>query len=180
MATENPGRGTPRPARPGEIAHPETLYEQRDLSPRAILGFLIALAIAGILMHLALWSMYKYVTGMNLVAPSGNPISTSNRELQPMGDPAVTFPAPRLQPDPVADEDKFRAYEEEVLNTYGWVNRQKGIVHIPIEQAIDVVAQQGLPTRPAATETSSTDVTNLGTGEPTGQSETPKPTQAAR
>ena len=159
------------------VSHPETMYEKRDLSPRAIFGFLVALAIAGILMHLALWSMYKYVTGINLTipapAPAANPISTSNRELEPMGDPAVTFPAPRLQPDEVADENKFRAYEDEILNTYGWVNRQTGVVHIPIEQAIDMVAQHGLPTRPGGAELSPMSRTDLGVGDVAIQPKTP-------
>jgi hypothetical protein len=172
MGTENHGGESQRHGRPEAVAHPETMYEQRDLSPRAIFGFLLALAIAGLLMHLALWSMYKYVTGANLFTPAGNPIMTSNRELRPMGDPAVTFPAPRLQPDPVADLNKFRAYEDEVLNTYGWVNQQTGAVHIPIEKAIDIVAQQGLPTRTEAPETETT--SNLGTGEQGTQPETPR------
>jgi hypothetical protein len=147
MSTEEPGKDAPHPE---QIANPETMYERRDLSPRAILGFLIALAIAGVLMHLALWSMYKYVVGpSNISQAPKNPLVTSNRELRPMGDPTVTFPAPRLQPNEPADMNKFRGYEEELLNSYGWVNQQAGIVHIPIEKAMDIVAQSGLPTRPA-------------------------------
>jgi hypothetical protein len=187
MGTENHGRVPPQPAQnprgsgtpgPEAVSHPETMYERRDLSPRAIFGFLVALGIGALLMHVALWSMYKYVTGANLFRPAGNPIMTSNRELRPMGDPAVTFPAPRLQPDPVADENKFRAYEDEVLNTYGWVNRQTGVVHIPIEQAIDIVAERGLPTRAAPAETSS--ASDVGTGEQANQREAPKATEATR
>jgi hypothetical protein len=184
MATENPKDGGTDRTRPEEVVNPETLYEQRDLSPRAIFGFLVALALAGILMHLALWSMYKYVTGMNLTipapSPAANPIMTSNRELRPMGDPAVTFPAPRLQPDPVADMNKFRAYEDEVLNTYGWVNHQTGTVHIPIEQAIDAVAQQGLPTRPELPQTSAMSRNDLGVGDEAIQPKIPKPPLSGR
>ncbi len=148
MSTEEPGRDAPHPER---IANPETMYERRDLSPRAILGFLIALAIAGLLMHLALWSMYKYVVGpSNIENGPKNPMVTSNRELRPMGgDPAVTFPAPRLQPNEVADFSKFRGYEEQILNSYGWVDQSAGVVHIPIDKAMDIIAQTGLPTRPA-------------------------------
>ncbi len=60
----------------------------------------------------------------------------------------LRFPTPRLQPDPVADLNKFRAGEEEQLNTYGWVSQKDGVAHIPIERAIDTISSQGLPVQP--------------------------------
>jgi hypothetical protein len=42
---------------------------------------------------------------------------------------------------------KFRAQEEEILNSYGWVDQQAGVAHIPIEQAIEILAARGLPVR---------------------------------
>jgi hypothetical protein len=37
-----------------------------------------------------------------------------------------------------------------VLNSYGWVDQPKGIVRIPVAQAIDILAKRGLPrTAPA-------------------------------
>ncbi len=135
-----------------EIRNPEVSYDSTDLSARAVVMFLIFLALAGILMQVMLWGVYKYLAKENLQAqPASNPIGTSRKELRAIGgDPALKFPPPRLQPDPVADFNKFRAREEELLNSYGWVDRASGKVHIPIEQAIGVVAQTGLPTRPNA------------------------------
>ena len=43
---------------------------------------------------------------------------------------------------------QLRATEEATLTTYGWVNRKNGIVHIPIDRAIELLAQRGLPARP--------------------------------
>lgn len=54
-------------------------------------------------------------------------------------------PAPMLQLNPPADLAKFRAREDDQLDSYGWVDRAKGIVHIPIEQAMKDVAARGLP-----------------------------------
>jgi hypothetical protein len=59
-------------------------------------------------------------------------------------------PAPRLQPDPRADLLAQRALEDALLETYGWVDKSRGIVRVPIERAIDVLAERGLPARPAA------------------------------
>jgi len=39
--------------------------------------------------------------------------------------------------------------EEQTLNSYGWVDQNAGVVHIPIAEAMKLVAQRGLPTRPA-------------------------------
>ncbi len=43
---------------------------------------------------------------------------------------------------------QLRATEDAALNTYGWVDRQAGKVHIPIERAMQLLLQRGLPIRP--------------------------------
>ncbi len=43
---------------------------------------------------------------------------------------------------------QLRATEDAALTTYGWVDRKNGIVHIPIDRAMDLILQRGLPTRP--------------------------------
>ena len=57
------------------------------------------------------------------------------------------FPGPRLQVKPEADLAAFRAREDEELNHYGWIDRKAGVVRIPIERAMDLIAQRGLPFR---------------------------------
>ena len=58
-------------------------------------------------------------------------------------------PDPRLQPDPRAQLQALRAYEKERLSTYGWVDKGAGVAHMPIERAMQLVAERGLPVRPA-------------------------------
>jgi hypothetical protein len=57
-------------------------------------------------------------------------------------------PEPRLQTNPREDLQKFREQEDTVLTSYGWVDRNAGIVRIPIEEAMKLTVQRGLPTRP--------------------------------
>ena len=68
------------------------------------------------------------------------------------GKPAVSAiqlpPEPRLEKTPTLDLKAFRAEEDRVLNSYGWIDRQKGVVRVPIDRAIDLLAQHGLPSRP--------------------------------
>ena len=68
------------------------------------------------------------------------------------------FPAPRLQVAPEADLAALRAREDTVLQHYGWIDKQAGVVRLPIERAMDLIAQRGLPYRgqtgaPAPTRT---------------------------
>lgn len=57
-------------------------------------------------------------------------------------------PAPNLQSSPYRDWKIARAQWEAELNKYEWVDRQKGIVTIPIDRAIDLLAQRGIPPSP--------------------------------
>ncbi len=133
-----------------EVRHPETAYDRTDLSARGIIGFLIALALTIFFIHIVVWSFLRYFSRETLApVPRSAAIVTPANQTGPIGDPAKRFPAPQLQPDPVADLNKFRGAVEEQLNTYGWVDQQGGVVRIPIERAIDITAKQGLPTRQA-------------------------------
>jgi hypothetical protein len=63
-------------------------------------------------------------------------------------------PEPRLQgisrPEPPRVElRQLRNDEEVILNNYGWIDPNKGTVRIPIDQAIDIVAKKGLPSKPS-------------------------------
>jgi hypothetical protein len=57
-----------------------------------------------------------------------------------------TTAIPEATPDDTLRQ--LRATEETALTTYGWVDRDNGIVHIPIDRAMDLILQRGLPTRP--------------------------------
>ncbi len=59
-------------------------------------------------------------------------------------------PAPRLQITPERDLQAFHAAEDSVLHSYGWVAREAGIVRIPIDSAMALLFERGLPARPAA------------------------------
>lgn len=56
-------------------------------------------------------------------------------------------PAPHLQVTPPAEMRALAAAEEARLGSYGWVDRATGRVRIPIERAIELTAERGLPAR---------------------------------
>ncbi|MGH8165053.1 MAG: hypothetical protein ACREP1_12045 [Rhodanobacteraceae bacterium] len=54
-------------------------------------------------------------------------------------------PAPRLQTRPSDDLAAMRAAEDRALGGYRWLDKEQGLVQIPIERAIDLLAEEGLP-----------------------------------
>lgn len=61
--------------------------------------------------------------------------------------PAATLlpPEPRLEIYPAQNFPALHATQEAGLNSYGWVDRQNGIVHIPVERAMELIAASNLP-----------------------------------
>jgi hypothetical protein len=59
-------------------------------------------------------------------------------------------PLPRLQTTPYVDLKSFRDAEAQVLDSYEWVDKEKGVVRLPISRAIELVAERGLPAAIAA------------------------------
>lgn len=70
------------------------------------------------------------------------------------GAPAYTFrnvktlpPSPILEPVSHALLENYLGNVHKELNSYGWIDRSQGIVHIPVDRAIQLVLKQGLPVR---------------------------------
>jgi hypothetical protein len=63
----------------------------------------------------------------------------------PIAASVAAFPGPRLQVAPEVDLAAFRAREEAELDNYGWIDRKAGVVRLPIERAMDLIVERGLP-----------------------------------
>ena len=75
----------------------------------------------------------------------------------PLSDLRSVSTEPRLQIDPPKQKFELKQIEENVLTTYDWVDREEGIVRIPVNRAIEILAERGLPikTGSGAAETKS-------------------------
>ena len=67
----------------------------------------------------------------------------------PFEDVRVLPPNPKLQVAPRTELESYREIDKQELDTYGWVDKHNGVVRIPIDRAMDLVLQRGLPARPA-------------------------------
>src|SRR5713101_4759527 len=128
-------------------------FEREDLAPKPILIFLGALAVGCVLVYFILTGMYGYLDSYeNHHQPVQSPLvqqtTVDTRSVSP-GD-VTKFPQPRLEGDERREINDFREHEEQTLNSYGWVDQQAGVVRIPIDRAMQLLTQRGLPTRPQA------------------------------
>ena len=115
-------------------------YERSDARPAPILlfGAVLALGIAASLLASA-WIAGAFA-GRSTAARTPS---------HPMAEARARGGGPTLQANPAAELLEHRRREAELLETYGWVDPQAGIVRIPIDRAIELVAERGLPARPA-------------------------------
>ncbi len=123
--------------------NPRVAYEHGDADVFTVSKYGIALVFGVIFAASAMWGLFVWFQHNQNVEES--PVSKAVIAERP-----TLPPTPRLQMFPKRDLKDYRAAEDHHLNNYGWVDQAKGIVHIPIDQAIDAVAKQGLPSKPLA------------------------------
>ncbi len=118
--------------------HPGPRHEQSSLNIRPIVLFGLGLLVMSAIVFVSMDWLFDYFAARQAkvdVLPS------------PLADPRQLPPEPRLQVDPAHDLQRMRAAEDAALNSYHWIDQEKGIVSIPIDRAITVLAEKGLPAR---------------------------------
>ena len=119
---------------------PVVHHETSDVNVGGIFRFALALFMTGV-------AILVLVRGLLLVFAAREP-----RLAMPEFPLAVQQenrlpPEPRLQTNPRQDLRDLRSAEESVLTEYGWVDRKAGIARIPIDQAMKLTVERGLPSR---------------------------------
>jgi hypothetical protein len=142
-------------------------FERRDIGVAGVLYFLLGLAFAGLIIHFVVTGLFSYLdkqteAQQTPVSPlvTNAPADTRHIPKQYTGDYEKylkeNFPSPQLEINERNQLDKVRLAEEQTLSTYGYVDQKAGTVRIPIERAMDLIAERGLPVRAQAAETTMT------------------------
>ncbi len=128
-------------------------FEREDLGSKPIVAFVISVVVIGVLVYYAVWGMFKLLDiyeAKNQQSRSplvqiqqANPRDVRAEQIQ-------QFPQPRLEDNERGELNDVRYAEEEQLNSAGWVDQSAGVAHIPIERAMSLIAERGLPTKPQA------------------------------
>lgn len=122
------------------VTPPGSGHEHTDANVWIIVKFGIWLAISAIVIHVGLGFLFGLFVKQSEETAVEFPLAGQEHRL-----PA----APRLQRFPENEFHEFRLREEAVLHQYGWVNKETGVVRMPIEQAMRLAVERGLPVRPA-------------------------------
>jgi len=111
-------------------------HESSDANIRGVVLAAVGLALTALLVHVALYFQLHLLATR---ADRAEPVAPAFAPTREHGPP----PEPRLQTAPADDLRQMRAAEEKQLTTYGWVDREAGIVHVPIERAKELIAEGG-------------------------------------
>ena len=121
----------------------ETGHELSDLSPKKIAIFGVSLVMMVLIVLWVCYELFQHYSTVSMkteVPPS--PLSYTREPT----------PEPHLLVVPGQELKAMRAAEDSLLNSYAWVDREKGVVRIPIHRAIDILAQGGIRSRPPSNE----------------------------
>jgi hypothetical protein len=123
-----------------EVEHEDVHHEESDVNIRGIFGFGLGLFLVGVIVHVAVYLLFGYFSGREAAAtPRAYPLAAEQENRLP--------PEPRLQVNPRQDLRDLRAKENAELGGYHWIDRNAGIVRIPIDEAMKLTLQRGLPAR---------------------------------
>ena len=148
----------------------ETHHESTDVNVKAIVWFVVIFIAFAAVTHAGLWLLYRFYIQIGRGAAANAPMTSVARSAD-----ANVPSVPRLQPfpsrdphgevippmadTPVTDMEAMRTQQEAVLNSYGWVDQTRGIVHVPIDEAKklalagDIYKVNSGATAPATTQT---------------------------
>ena len=128
--------------------------EGDGVSYRGIVWFVVILTITTLVcqgLMFVLLKTFQHQTAVATVSPMAAPAAV-RPGLEGRVYPTVNAlggdgPQPRLLVNEPGNLEAFRAREHETLTTYGWVDRNTGVVRIPVERAKDLLLERGLPVR---------------------------------
>jgi hypothetical protein len=116
-------------------------YETRDASVAGLLKFALALAIILVVVSVGMRKLFDYFYKTQSLGTMETPFEAT-RTIPPL---------PRLQVAPRREIHDYWQAQQDILNSYGWVDRQSGVVRIPIDRAMRLTLERGLPVRSAGT-----------------------------
>ena len=120
----------------------DVVHEESDVDVSAILRYGLALLGVALVVHVFLWWLLGVLERQNERKQTQvYPMAASEQNRLP--------PVPRFQENPQQELQELRAKQKAQLEGYGWVNKDAGIARIPIEDAMKIVIQRGLPVREA-------------------------------
>ncbi len=128
---------------------PGANYEHTDIEPSVAWKFAAWLAVgmllSGGIVYGTFWLFEAREQASNQAAQTF-PLAVGQERVPP---------APRLQTQPFKDVYLLRQHETEQLTTYGWVDKSTGAVRMPIDRAMQMMMERGMPVQPSVSPSAS-------------------------
>ena len=133
-------------------------FEHEDLSSSGPFYFLAGLALLGLVISLIMFGMYRFLDSYERAhQPPLSPMATPQADTRAVTHENVqTFPQPRLEENERTQLRQFIEDQDRKLATYDWVDKDSGTVRIPIDRAMELIVQRGLPVRPESSTAAQT------------------------
>jgi hypothetical protein len=136
-------------------------FERQDISGSGVLYFFLALAVGTLVVVFFLVGVFDVLDKRsNAKQAPPNPLAVNvpadkdTRHI-PKEYEIKAFPEPRLENDERSQLLGIITAQEQTLNSYGWADENSKTVRIPIDRAMELLAQRGLPVhQPGVTENS--------------------------
>jgi len=136
-------------------ANPHVSHERADINVFQITGFGIGLVIGCIVVVFAMWAMFAFLAHRE--DQKNTPAAMAMEKEKQRVPPAPRLSGVVVENGAVSEKPVYPRVElkqlhddeDAILNSYGWVDPNKGTVRIPIDQAINIVAAKGLPSKPS-------------------------------
>jgi hypothetical protein len=141
------------------VQPPESAHEHSDANVWIIVKFGLWLAISAIVIHIGLGFLFALFVKQSEETNPQFPLAVGQEQRLPA--------PPRLQQFPGNEFVDFRTHEDAILHEYGYVNKDAGVVRMPIAEAMRKVVESGLPARAQTAGTP-----NQPAGEATQQTQT--------
>jgi hypothetical protein len=121
----------------------DVVHEESDVNVSAIIRYGIGLLVIAAVLHVFLWWLQgTYSRQSQRAQTQVYPLASGQQDRLP--------PSPRFQENPQQELQDLRAKQKALLDGYGWVNKDAGVARIPIEDAMKIVVERGVPAREAA------------------------------
>ena len=117
--------------------HPKLRYEFTDIHAWHVLLTGVGILVGMWILVALLYFFYAFLTNYRLETTAPGSARAAGRILEP--------PLPRLEVSPSGDLARLHALEDATLLEYHWKDQAKGEVTIPVERAIQLLAQRGIP-----------------------------------
>ena len=133
------------------VKNPEVRHERTDANVSCIVWFGVGLVTVAVVLHVGLWYLF---VGLDRREQANNPPLPAVAKDRPKFPQDIDkIPEPRLQTADKVEMQTLLNRDNQRLNGYGWVDKNKGVVHVPINVTLErladpkAAAAAGLKTR---------------------------------